>query len=59
MEYNIIVQLISSVGFPIVACCALFWQMNQQDTRHKEEIDSLRETIEKNTNAIEKLIAKL
>lgn len=59
MEYNIIVQLISSVGFPIVACCALFWQMNQQDIRHKEEIDSLRETIEKNTNAIEKLIAKL
>lgn len=59
MEYNIIVQLISSVGFPIVACCALFWQMNQQDIRHKEEIDSLRETIEKNTNAIEKLIDKL
>lgn len=59
MEYNIIVQLISSVGFPIVACCALFWQMNQQNIRHKEEIDSLRETIEKNTDAIEKLIAKL
>lgn len=59
MEYNIIVQLISSVGFPIVACCALFWQMNQQNINHKEEIDSLRETIEKNTNAIEKLIDKL
>lgn len=49
-------QLISSVGFPIAACVALFWQMNRESTQHKEEMDTLKESLNKNTLAITKLV---
>ena len=49
-------QLISSVGFPIAACVALFWQMNRESTQHKEEMDSLKDSLNKNTLAITKLV---
>ena len=52
MDIQIIGQLIASLGFPIVACCALFWLVNKQDERHKTEMDSLRKTIEDNTNVL-------
>lgn len=49
-------QLISSVGFPIAACVALFWQMNKESTQHKEEMDALKESLNQNTLAITKLV---
>lgn len=49
-------QLISSVGFPIAACVALFWQMNRESTQHKEEMDALKESLSQNTLAITKLV---
>ena len=52
MAIQIIGQLIASLGFPIVACCALFWLVNKQDERHKTEMDGLRKTIEDNTNVL-------
>ena len=44
MDYNTIMQSIASVGFPIVACVALYLQN-----------DKLRTTIEENTRAIQSL----
>lgn len=55
MEYNEIVGIISSVGFPIVAYGAMFWYMVKQNTDHKEEMNNLRETLENNTIALTKL----
>ena len=55
MDIQIIGQLIASLGFPIVACCALFWLVNKQDERHKEEMNGLRKTIEDNTNVLTSL----
>ena len=52
MDVQVIGQLIASLGFPIVACCALFWLVDKNETRHKEEMDSLRKTIEDNTNVL-------
>lgn len=49
-------QLISSVGFPIAACVALFWQMNRESTQHKQEMDALKESLNQNTLAITKLV---
>lgn len=49
-------QLISSVGFPIAACVALFWQMNRESTQHKEEMNALKESLNQNTLAITKLV---
>lgn len=55
MDIQIIGQLIASLGFPIVACCALFWMVNKNEERHKEEIDGMRKTIEDNTNVLASL----
>ena len=55
MDTNSIVTIISTVGFPIFACCALgggFFQINKD---HQEETKELRGTIEKNTEALVKL----
>lgn len=56
MDFSAVSQLISSVGFPIAACVALFWQMNRESTQHKEEMDALKESLTKNTLAITKLV---
>lgn len=56
MDFSAVSQLISSVGFPIAACVALFWQMNKESTQHKEEMDSLKDSLNKNTLAITKLV---
>lgn len=55
MDIQVIGQLIASLGFPIVACGAMFWMVNKQEERHGEEIGSLRKTIEDNTNVLASL----
>ena len=45
MYTNGIMQLIGSLGFPIVACGALFWMLNKQTEMHKQETDTLKEAI--------------
>lgn len=54
-----ITQLIGSLGFPIIACGALFWKMNEQDKSHKEETEMLTKALENNTIALTKLLDKL
>lgn len=46
------VELISTVGFPIVACGALYYMVNNT-------MKELRETISQNTIAITKLCERL
>ena len=55
MDVNVIMQAISTVGFPICACGALFWMVNKQDAQHKEEINALRSVLEANTQALTEL----
>ena len=55
MDIQVIGQLVASLGFPIVACGAMFWMVNKQEERHGEEIRSLRKTIEDNTNVLASL----
>lgn len=65
-----IVQIISAVGFPIVAAvgCAYFvkWQYEQNNKQveamraeHKEEMSKMTEALNNNTLALQKLIDKL
>lgn len=49
------VQIISSVGFPIAACVALFYFMITLLKEHKEEINALRQVLQDNTLALIKL----
>lgn len=55
MDFNTILQAVSSVGFPIVACGVLFYQNNKLT----ETITNLKETIADNTTAIKILLNEI
>ena len=55
MDVNVIAQFVSSVGFPIVACGALYYMIREITKAHKEEIESLRKTIAENTMVLVRL----
>lgn len=59
MDVNTLIQLVSSLGFPIVCCGALFWKMVKTDEQHKEEMDKVTEALDNNTIALTKLSDKL
>lgn len=59
MNVTEITQLISTLGFPIVCCIALFWKMNKQDENHKEEMSKMTDALNNNTVALTKLSDKL
>lgn len=46
MDTQNIVQIIGSLGFPIVACGALFWMLNKQSEMHREETNTLKAAID-------------
>ena len=45
MNYQELVQAISTVGFPIVCCCALFWMINTTMKELKDAITGLTQSI--------------
>lgn len=57
MDVNAVTTLISSVGFPIAACCAIFWYMNKERESHKTEMDSMKEALNANTQVLTELKA--
>lgn len=58
MDTNVIVQLVSSLGFPIACCIAMFWQNNRLNETHKEEVSKLNEALNNNTIALNRIIDK-
>ena len=50
---------ISTVGFPIVACIALFWLLWNNQKQHAEEAAKLSDTINNNTIALTKLVEQI
>jgi len=59
MEPEMIIQMIGSVGFPIVACGALFYQMNKENEMHREEMNAFKDTINELRTAIVELTVRL
>ena len=59
MNVNSLIQLVGSLGFPIVACGALFWHMIKSDEQHKEEMNKMSEALNNNTSALLKLTERL
>lgn len=59
MDFNAVVQAISTIGFPIVMCLILMYYVNKLIEAHKTEIDDLRKTIEANTLVTQKLVDTL
>lgn len=63
---NEIINAITTVGFPIVACIAIAWyakytndnyraDMKEANAQHKEEIAKITEALNNNTIALQKL----
>ncbi len=59
MDTNAIVQLVSSLGFPIACCIAMFWQNIKLNETHKAEVSKLNEAINNNTIALNHIIDKI
>lgn len=52
MDATQLMQAIGSLGFPIVACCALFYYLNKEQEAHKTEMSSVTEALNRNTDAL-------
>lgn len=59
MDANVLVQIVSNLGFPIAMCGALFWYINKQTELHKEEMHELKQSIDNNTLICTKLYERL
>lgn len=59
MTVQDLMTLITTVGFPIVCCGALFWYMVQQNKLHSEESKEMRDAIAALKTAIDVLTTKL
>lgn len=59
MEGLDILNLLGNYAFPIVACVAMFWKINQQDKTHRDEMAKVSEAINNNTKALTELVVKL
>lgn len=59
MDMNSVTTLISSVGFPIFACCAMGWYTYNQSKLHREEMKTITEALNNNTLALQKLTDKM
>lgn len=60
MDPNALTQLVSTLGFPIVCCGALFWYVNKTQKEFTEKmeksIEALNESINKMNNTMTELI---
>lgn len=60
MDVQTIVQIISTLGFPIACCIALFWYINKTLKDFTKDIqqavDKLTDSISKDTDATTKLV---
>lgn len=59
MDVNAFTTLVGSLGFPIVACGAMFYEMHQQSKRHEEEMEKVSDALNNNTLALTELKDKL
>lgn len=55
MDLKQITQFITSVGFPIAMCVALFYYMIKQNDKHEHEVNGLKDTLTENTKVLAEL----
>lgn len=55
MDLEIIMQAISTIGFPIACCIGLFWYLNAERESHKEETATLAKALNDNTLVMNEL----
>lgn len=55
MDAVTITQIVSTVGFPITMCIALFWYIKEISDKHKQETEKFTEALNNNTLVLQKL----
>lgn len=59
MDIEVITQLISNVGFPILAFLLMYKNNRDMAAQHQNEVHELSKVIEANTQATQKLVDKI
>jgi hypothetical protein len=70
IDNTLIVELVGTLGFPIVACVAMFrkmdkqdalhsQEMNKQDERHTLQIEKMSEAVNNNTIVVTRLLERM
>lgn len=59
MDFQAVVQAITTVGFPIVVCLIMIYLNEKQDERHMNEMHEIKQALENNTLALTQLVNKL
>ena len=59
MDVTAIVQVISSLGFPIAVCLICFWYINTLEETHRNEVQKLTDALNNNTLIMQKLCDKM
>lgn len=59
MDVTVILQAITTVGFPIVMCLVLMWYVMKSNESHKEETKDFTDALNRNTLVLQKLCDKL
>lgn len=54
-----VITAISTVGFPIVVCLVLLYEIKSMTEAHKEETNSLKDALNNNTVVLEKILTRL
>ena len=49
MDPQIIINAVGTLGFPIVMCAALLYYLNLERESHKEEMNSMKDALDRNT----------
>jgi len=49
---DLIVQVISTVGFPIAMCGIMFWFLTEEQKNHKAEMMELKDVIARNNEVL-------
>ena len=55
MEVDVLLQAIANLGFPIVMCVALLYEIKDMTTKHQEETKLFSDSLNKNTLVLQKL----
>ena len=49
---DIIIQAVSTVGFPIAMCVLMFWFLNKEQQTHKDEMNEMKDVIARNNEVL-------
>lgn len=59
MDVTAIVQVVSSLGFPIAVCLICFWYINKLEEKHSNDVQKLTDALNNNTLIMQKLCDKM